>query len=363
MDVNAPKEEILRQDEEEDIFEMEDDAKSIRTVKTAFTEVNRSYLGQALDVCMDAMLDYVLNECKGSSGVVDWDRTKGLYHDIITIFDKVVLPTYNSHHVQFVMFALCALKTTIAEAFLNYLWKKVCNPNVAVVLRQAAVTYIASLAARGLFVPLSMVKGTMQQISEWIHTYMANQDGLECVNSDVRVHTVFYSVCQALFYLVAFRHKDLVDRKKNIVFLESLQLGKMVTNRLNPLRVCQAAVVHNFAAITRKYQLAYCYTVIDHNSRNCMPTIYQDEKGSQVISDHILSDFYPFDPYILERSGKKIHPHYRDYHEDLLEKTMEVDVDMKESDVDDFLENLNDSAPRSSHSFSYGSSPGFKFKG
>lgn len=60
-----------------------------------------------------------------------------------------------------------------------------------------------------------MVKGTMQQIAEWIHSYIATQDGLECVNSDVRVHAVFYSVCQALFYLVAFRHKDLIESKKS----------------------------------------------------------------------------------------------------------------------------------------------------
>lgn len=77
----------------------------------------------------------------------------------------------------------------------------------------------------------------------------------------------------------------------------------MVTNRLNPLRVCQQAVVQNFAAVTRKYQLAYCYTVIDHNARNQMPVIYQDEKGSQIVSDHTLSDFYPFDPCVLERYG------------------------------------------------------------
>lgn len=62
-----------------------------------------------------------------------------------------------------------------------------------------------------------VVKVTMQQIAEWIHTYIANQDAVECLNSDIRVHAVFYSVCQALFYLVAFRHKDLVERKKSKV--------------------------------------------------------------------------------------------------------------------------------------------------
>ena len=162
-----------------------------------------------------------------------------------------------------------------------------------------------------------MLKGTLQQMADWIHAYIATQDGLECVNSDLRIHVVFYTVCQALFYVVAFRHKDLVNTKKSmpifeffvfsdfffadVVFLESLNLSKIVTSRLNPLRVCQPAVVQNFAAITRKYQLAYCYSVIEHNSRNSMPTVYRDDKGYISISNNVLEAFYPFDPYVLQR--------------------------------------------------------------
>ncbi|XP_050300204.1 RNA polymerase I-specific transcription initiation factor RRN3 [Anthonomus grandis grandis] len=365
MDVNAPKEDILKPlEEDEDIFQMDDcDSKSVKTVHTGFTEVNRASLGVALDVCMNKIFEFIVKECNGENGELSWENIKSIYHDLLSVFDKVILPTYSSLHVQFVMFLLCSLKPAVTEAFLNYLWKKVCNPNLAIVLRQAAVTYIASLVARGMFVSLPVVKETMRQMAEWIHSYIGSQDSLDSVNSDVRVHTVFYSVCQALFYLVSFRHKDLVDRKKNIIFLESLQLGKIVTNRLNPLRVCQPAVVQNFAAVTRKYQLAYCYTIIDHNARNCMPTIHQDEKGSQMISDHILSDFYPFDPYVLERSGEKIQPCYRDYQEKPYSNAMEVD--QRQNEIDDFLENV-EASPSTSHknvyNFSYSTSPGFKFK-
>lgn len=52
-------------------------------------------------------------------------------------------------------------------------------------------------------------------MAAWIHSYITTQDGLECLNSDIRVHAVFYSVCQALFYVVAFRHKDLVSSRKS----------------------------------------------------------------------------------------------------------------------------------------------------
>lgn len=78
-----------------------------------------------------------------------------MYQDMLEVFDKVILPTYNTHHVQFVMFTMCCFKPALTEAFLNYLWKKVCTPNVPVVIRQAAVSYIASLIARGTFVPIS----------------------------------------------------------------------------------------------------------------------------------------------------------------------------------------------------------------
>lgn len=73
---------------------------------------------------------------------------------MISVFDTVILPTYNIHHVQFVMFCLCSYKSTITEGFLNYLWKKVNSPNVASVYRQTAVIYIGSLVARATFIPV-----------------------------------------------------------------------------------------------------------------------------------------------------------------------------------------------------------------
>jgi RNA polymerase I-specific transcription initiation factor RRN3 len=86
-------------------------------------------------------------------------------------------------------------------------------------------------------------------------------------------------------------------------FLQSLNLTKMVTCRLNPLKVCLPVVAQNFAAVTRTYQLAYCYSVLQHNARYSMPVIHQDHKGCTVIKDSALLDtFFPFDPFILCRS-------------------------------------------------------------
>lgn len=157
MDVNAPKEEIEKFNYgDEEMFLMDDDSKSVKTSITASTNVNRHSVAHSLDVCLDMLFNYISSECHNpKTGELIWDKTKALYQDIISVFDKVILPTYNTHHVQYIMFLMCYFKSTITEAFLNFLWKKVCNPNVPPILRQASVNYIASLVARANFISLS----------------------------------------------------------------------------------------------------------------------------------------------------------------------------------------------------------------
>jgi hypothetical protein len=60
-----------------------------------------------------------------------------------------------------------------------------------------------------------ILKASIAEMSTWIHSYISSQDGLECVNSDIRVHSVFYTICQTLFYVIAFRHSDFVHTKKS----------------------------------------------------------------------------------------------------------------------------------------------------
>lgn len=153
MDVSAPREEITKlQDEEEEMFLMEDDAKTTTTISLDCIHS----IAHTLDVCLDKIFNYIYSECHESgTNDLNWSKTKSLYQDILTVFDKLILPTYNTHHVQFVMFVLCSFKTTLTEAFFNYLWKKVCNPNVPSVIRQAAVNYVVSFIARATFVPLT----------------------------------------------------------------------------------------------------------------------------------------------------------------------------------------------------------------
>lgn len=381
LDVNAPKAAIEELEEEneleidmddQDVFAMDDSEshEDHMAIKPRSPHRMKHPVANTLDIIMERLFQYMHTECHELKDptLLNWERTKKLYHEMLTVFDKMILPTYACHHIQFLMFYLCSFKQPLAESFLNYLWQKVCSPNVAPVIRQTAVLYISSLLARATYIPVSVLKNRISDMAVWIHNYISSQDGLESMNSDVRVHTVFYAICQAFFYIIAFRHKDLVNTKSNLVFLQSLNLTKIVTCRLNPLKVCLPAVVQNFAAVTRAYQLAYCYTIIEHNTRNTMPVAQQD---GHIVKDKselvLLNTFFPFDPYILYRSGCAITPIYREYQGSV---SSEDSYDMSHEDKhldefeedDDFLSGSSfvPSPVTYPELFSYGSSPGFK---
>ena len=42
----------------------------------------------------------------------------------------------------------------LSEGFIDYLWKKVTNPNTPVMVRQAAVAYLGGFIARANYLPL-----------------------------------------------------------------------------------------------------------------------------------------------------------------------------------------------------------------
>lgn len=142
----------------------------------------------------------------------------------------------------------------------------------------------------------------------------------------MKSHVVFYSVCQAFFHLFIARHKEFVNSKNGefkftvyvyvivlamtalktryfsgMLFLQELDIPRIVTCRLNPLKICNSEIVHSFADITSTYQLAYCYTIIENNERNQLPIF-----GMKTHLPVLISSFFPFESYTLQHSRQRI---------------------------------------------------------
>ncbi|XP_072750819.1 RNA polymerase I-specific transcription initiation factor RRN3 isoform X2 [Anoplolepis gracilipes] len=304
LDVNIPRKET-NDDEEDNV--MEDctneivDGDNPTTVNNDINKIKTvPLIVHTMDTCMDLFLKYMHEFCFENSAL-QIESLRILYIDVLRAFETVILPTHASQYVQYIMFYICSFKGIVAETFTDWLWRKVIDPNVAPVLRQSAVCYISSLLATASFISSGLVKLTMSKLITWIRNYISMQEYSKYVDDDTKPHAVFYSVCQAFFHLFIARHKEFVSSKNGMLFLQELDIPRIVTCRLNPLKICNTKIVHSFADITSTYQLAYCYTIIENNERNQLPIF-----GVKTHLPVLVSSFFPFESYTLQHSRQRI---------------------------------------------------------
>ncbi|XP_052515094.1 RNA polymerase I-specific transcription initiation factor RRN3 [Budorcas taxicolor] len=356
LDVNASRQDIEDAEETaaqtgggadatEALFNMDEDEEADHKTEADPGRLDQMVhpMAERLDILLSLLLSYIKDVCY-VDGNIDNNKTKDLYRDLITIFDKLLLPTHASCHVQFFMFYLCSFKLGFAEAFLEHLWKKLQDPNNPAIIRQAAANYIGSFLARAKFIPLITVKSCLDLLVNWLHVYLNNQDSGTKAFCDVALHGPFYSACQAVFYTFVFRHKQLLsgNLKEGLRYLQSLNFERIVMSQLNPLKICLPSVVNFFAAITNKYQLVFCYTLIERNNRQMLPVIRNTAGGDSVQTcTNPLDTFFPFDPCVLKRSKKFIDPLYQIWEdmsaEELQEFKKPIKKEVVEDEEDDFL--------------------------
>uniref|UniRef100_A0AAR2KJ34 RRN3 homolog, RNA polymerase I transcription factor n=1 Tax=Pygocentrus nattereri TaxID=42514 RepID=A0AAR2KJ34_PYGNA len=357
LDVSAPRGEIEEvessgqqnqsaESQEEFLFDMDDDdgdGSPLKTSQSVDGAVMLHPVAERLDMLMSVLLAFIKDMCH-VNGINNKTRAKGVYRDLVGVFDKLVLPTHASCHVQYCMFYLCSFRLGLAEAFLDHLWKLLQSPSLPAVIRQAAAAYMGSFLARAKFLPIATVRVCLDLLVPWLHLYIENQDSGSKVFCDISLHGPFYAACQAVFYTLIFRHKAILEgnMKKGLAYLQSLNLERIVMSQLNPLKVCLPAVTNLFAAITRKYQLVFCYTIIERNNRQMLPVIRSSVGGDSLSTNtNPLDTFFPFDPYLLKRSGKLIEPIYQVWEEpsDCMLDVPKKDIRKSSAeDEDDFLQ-------------------------
>ncbi|TMS15131.1 RNA polymerase I-specific transcription initiation factor RRN3 [Larimichthys crocea] len=327
LDVSASRSEIEEAEEnavynhqaeertEEGLFDMDEDMSADHPTRTA---VMAHPVAERLDALMAVLLAYI-KDFSHFNGSLHVERTKELYRDLLSVFDKLILPTHASCHVQYTLFYLCSFRLALAEAFLDHLWKIMQSPSQPAVLRQAIAGYMGSFLARAKFIPVRTVQACLDLLVSWIHRYIDSQDSSDrqaCC--DISLHGPFYAACQAVFYTLIFRHRAMLEgnMKKGLEYLQSLNLERMVMCQMNPLKVCLPSVTNMFAAITRKYQVVFCYTIIERNNRHMLPVVRSSAGGDRVTTNtNPLDSFFPFDSYLLKKSGQLIEPLYQVWEE------------------------------------------------
>ncbi|XP_022223120.1 RNA polymerase I-specific transcription initiation factor RRN3 [Drosophila obscura] len=369
LDVNAPRDEIVETEEDEDKMDEDgvftiDDIPTDTVVKQPKDSVHP--IGHTLDTCLSMLYKFVDSRFQSEFSEDKRWAANNFFRTLLYIFDEVLLPSHNTHHVQFFIFQVCSIRPTYSELFLSSLWLKVQNPNVSAIIRHAAVGYMASYLARAKFVPLGTIKLYLNELSNWANSYIGDSDQYSSQNGSLKANMVFFSVCQSIFYLIAFRAKDLT---KDLHFLQLLPLSRIAMSHLNPLRYCLPAVATAFAGVTRTHQLAYCHTVLERNARRKLATVYGHDKA---MPEETLETFFPFDPYLLKLSNKYIEPNYLVYKAHDMDECAATETfrrkrgDSEMVEEDDFIladkrQKMNEVSKSQEFDkhFHFGTSPGF----
>jgi RNA polymerase I-specific transcription initiation factor RRN3 len=153
LDVYAPRLEVLEQEEVEECFDTDIEETEANKESTQVQHVGMKHpIANNLDIAMLQLFVYLQSECHGGEKQLNWERMKQLYHDLVTVFEQVILSTHATHHVQFLLFYICSFRVTLAETFLKFLWHKVVSPSLPSIVRQSAVMYMGGLLCRASYI-------------------------------------------------------------------------------------------------------------------------------------------------------------------------------------------------------------------
>ncbi|CAF0952651.1 unnamed protein product [Rotaria sp. Silwood1] len=335
IDVHASRQDILHAEkiniENELVF-------SLEQLNTNDNNEMKHDHADKLDCLMFVLFEYITN-ISIENGVVNYQETKLLFKDLLNVFNKILLPTHDSSHVQFLIFYICSFHTDFSDEFMNNCWRTFISPSVSMTFRQAAISYLCSLIARAKYITTRSVLNITQLMVDWLHAYVGTTEK-NSGNANPNRHLPFYAICQAVLYIFIYRHHEIARLPDGIEIVSKWRLNHIIASELNPLKYCLPAITLRFAQLARNYQIVFCYSIIETNNRYSLPESFATNghynDNLAIIPSNILYSYFPFDPYVLKRSSIFIRPIYNDYRDENDDITITKDSeDNHEQNIDD----------------------------
>lgn len=215
IDVNCRREQIIEAELNDQMAIDGDSDEATEEPKTKI-EPMKHPLADRLDVMMLSLIKFIEKGCHDETNKFNWDASKSIYKDLLYTFDKYVLCTYGSSHVQFLMFYVCSYKYMLSEGFIDYLWKKFSSINSCAITKQVCAYYIGSYLSRAKYIQLPTCVATLQLMIKWIHNYIEKLSQIPNYShyNSFDMHRTFYALCQTVFYVIIFRNKQLFQEGK-----------------------------------------------------------------------------------------------------------------------------------------------------
>jgi RNA polymerase I-specific transcription initiation factor RRN3 len=210
-------------------------------------------------------------------------------------FINIVLPTSKTRHSQFLLFHFAQKSPQLTDAFLGTLLTISEDTTRPLIVRRAAIAYIASFVARGARLSPFLTQQVVQTLWRRMDSYRIVYEPA-CHGPDLQRYSLYYELAQGLMFVFCYRWRDLVVSvpasvdpdvpasfiDKDLEWIDDLQgaVRRNVRSRLNPLKVCSATIVEQFAKMSRHLRLDYIYPILAANRAihlsQVMPAAYHN---------------------------------------------------------------------------------------
>eukprot|EP00980_Cylindrotheca_fusiformis_P008890 scaffold1900_cov123-Cylindrotheca_fusiformis.AAC.16 len=359
---------------------------------------------------LDSLLKLLLEEIRKASK--DGLFARDIYYELLPIFESTILTTHKAKYVQFCMFYCCALESgkvdhanmdapqqvehaILHRDFAAKLLETILDAYRATLTRQSGACYLASFISRASFVGPDTICESVAALLRWAEAYMESvgQYGIRAADSREQsdYHSLFYTICQAAFYIMCFRGTEAIEYYRKAVASHSsveasqdgidenlfpdpvyIDLGeqrwtRICSHELQPLRYCLESVRSEFLHI------AHAFDLIDNSK---LDKLVEDAKrlstgrvnkraasristvatlsirrqkggvGGLGRGSNPLKSFFPFDPLLLRRSHESIEPFYRHWQGPVEEEdALSIDDGSEEeSDKEDLIFDMDESS-------------------
>ncbi|KAL0490164.1 RRN3 [Acrasis kona] len=302
-DEDEDDEDDEEEEEEEEAFVLPLDFEEIP--KDAPEELRQVIFAEKLDTVMYILFDFIF---KISTNPTKLQIT---FNSMMRQFHGFVVNTYQLHSIQFLMFYLCSFNEQYLNNFVQFLLTKIFDATLHQEVRKCCAAYLSGFISRAKYCPVKTVTAMLGQMLEWLNQYVLTHEKF-VTYLDVESHSIFYSMCQGVFYVLCYKMHDMMRDEAGSAFLHNAaSLTKVVQSNFNPLKIIALDVANEVTDAFDHYAFSFASVfrqIIERNKNVMVPM-----KGSYGGYNYLENNFFPFDPVLLRQSNQFILPLYQSW--------------------------------------------------
>jgi len=222
---------------------------------------------EKLDSLMDLMLQFLDSQ--------PLEEQDFYWQTLVSIFDAVIIQVYKSTYTQYLIFYYSHKNHKYEDMFLEYLQNKVTNTAMQLPIRIAAASYLGGICARSKDISHVSVKSVLKFLTQWLNQYLSVYEGEP---PDASKHSLFYTVCQALFYIIWYKPNTF----NSTADFSKSSIATIIQSSLKPLKFCHSKTAKEFSKLVGANHLFK-----EQSTHSTFGNFYK------------LSFFFPFKPYTI----------------------------------------------------------------